>query len=255
MGNSASSIEDLQAQVAARVADEEKLVDIVPCCVLINDAKPFWDKSTAGKIFVKDNVQQNMINIIPVCEKLSNYWTYCTPVWEGVLSTSEKQLLLKSYTGSGYKELNFSLLFDIEKKLKKNGTTIRKMKRAIRDLNHTTDITVYRYLQMTQEEVQMMKDVGVFFIANFVSASKKPECTSCFSWMNTVLVIHKPANAGFCADVEVLSQYPEEHEILLSCYNVYIYERHEIVEGRTRVYITVADYHKYCQKAERVLKK
>eukprot|EP00475_Leptophrys_vorax_P022102 TRINITY_DN30054_c0_g5_i1.p1 TRINITY_DN30054_c0_g5~~TRINITY_DN30054_c0_g5_i1.p1 ORF type:complete len:145 (-),score=28.95 TRINITY_DN30054_c0_g5_i1:54-488(-) len=124
------------------------------------------------------------------------------------------------------------------------------MKRAIRDMNHTEALKLFRGADVTTGEIEMMKDAGVFFMPNFISTSKSPD--SAFN-KNSVLVIDKPANVGFCTDLGGISHYSNEQEILLSCYNVYLYERHELVDGKTYIFLTVGDYDKYCRRGEPAL--
>eukprot|EP00475_Leptophrys_vorax_P023013 TRINITY_DN3135_c0_g1_i1.p1 TRINITY_DN3135_c0_g1~~TRINITY_DN3135_c0_g1_i1.p1 ORF type:complete len:306 (-),score=59.00 TRINITY_DN3135_c0_g1_i1:58-975(-) len=209
------------------------------------------EASHSAGVYEEDKDNANIVNIVPANEKRANYWRYCTPVWEGEISIDEELGVLREYTGSSYRDLNLALMFDHKEKLANYGERIRKMKRAIRDLNVTDEMTLYRGASMTTSEVRMMKDAALFFIPNFVSTSK--EQSSAFQ-ADTVLVISKPANTGFCADLEDISLCTGEKEILLSCYNIYLYVRDEVRSGLKYVYLEVADYDTYCMAGIRQLR-
>ena len=96
---------------------------------------------------------------------------------------------------------------------------------------------------MSPVEIAAYERQSLFFIPSFTSTSR----TKPFLRKNTVLHIDiTPEWSKFCMEIpHCHTKYPKENEILFSCYNLYRYERTELVNDQRIIKLSLMDYSKH----------
>lgn len=182
-------------------------------------------------------------SFLPVVQKGSNYRKYCL----GWLAEDEKpstiqDCVLKYTSGSDWycSEVNFALASD-SSSLKTYGSYIKQLKYCICKSPGYAG-TVYRGVQMSTTEIAAYESQNMFFMPSFTSTSK----TTPFDKNTLIHIDITPEWSKFCMDIRPsFTKYANENEVLLSCYNLYRYERTEKSNNKRIIKLSLVDYEKY----------
>lgn len=95
---------------------------------------------------------------------------------------------------------------------------------------------------MSTTEIAAYESQDMFFIPSFTSTSKAMPFDK-----NTFIHIDiRPEWSKFCMEIQPSqTKYTKEKEVLLSCYNLYRYERTEKSNGQRIIKLSLLDYEKY----------
>ena len=95
---------------------------------------------------------------------------------------------------------------------------------------------------MSKTEIAAYESQNMFFIPSFTSASKiTPFEKSTFIYIDIT-----PEWSKFCMQIRPSqTKYADEEEVLLSCYNLYRYERTEKSNNKRIIKLSLMDYEKY----------
>ena len=98
-------------------------------------------------------------------------------------------------------------------------------------------------VDMSPGEVAAYESKNIFFIPSFTSTSK----TKPFDDKNALIHIDiTPEWSKFCMEIRPRhTNYPNEEEILFSCYNLYKYLRTEKSNGQRIIKLQLMDYDRY----------
>lgn len=204
-----------------------------------------------------------IVNFYPTDKKGANYLKYCT----GWLSEDEKPLNMTQciwqYTSDPNwfgTEINLALATD-SANLKKYGSYIKHLKYSIGMSSMKFTGTVFRGksfvsiccsstfvsilgVDMSPVEIAAYERNNLFFIPSFTPTSTT---TKPFLRKNTLIHIDIiPEWSKFCMEIQPYhTEFPEENEILFSCYNLYRYERTELMNNQRMIKLTLMDYSKH----------
>ena len=159
-------------------------------------------------------------------------------------------LVLKEWTGTGSTRINGYLRNNIipqfisEKDLKSNIWCLHKaITEQVSNVNN--NITVYRGIK-----VKIPKNIGIgtkFYFMEFLSSSKEIETARAFAASGTLLYISIQNNGingkkVYCRDIEKISQFPQEKEIIFTAFCQFIVTGIKKEQGLDVIYLTCDGY-------------
>jgi len=170
-------------------------------------------------------IEGNVAHFYPCKVKGEYFQKLCTDV----LLPSNLHIDVKStvwkytYTAGNYffcTKVNLALASDSPKGLQEHAQYICELMYCIKRYGEGFDGVLYRGVNLSTREVTAYEETGdtPFYIPSFTSAST----TNGFEQKNTLIRIHCKKNKGFALKIrEEWTPFPDEHEVLLCCYNVY----------------------------------
>ncbi|KAH3757864.1 hypothetical protein Pelo_10290 [Pelomyxa schiedti] len=200
------------------------------------------DTTSSGEIVFSS--VGSKVSFFPLRTKGTNYVNLCT----GLLKYApDIQDTIWAYTsGPGWfcTKVNLSLASDSLEALTEHHKYIRDLKYVIGKYGKGYEGVVQRGVSLTKMEVQAYIDMGnkEFYIPSFTSAST----TAPFGGKNTVIHFHMHLGVGFAILIQPeWTKYPNENEVLLSCYNVYKILSINTSTTPIEIHMEVLNYHDF----------
>lgn len=179
------------------------------------------------------------VHFKPLAKKGPNYLSSCVGWLAKGERPNQKEMVdtVVAYTSTKVcYQVNFALATDWGPKLSEHQRYIRRLKYCIGKMPGWNG-PLWRGLDLSDVELQTMKDLGRFYIPSFTSATKNKK--KAFGG-GTVLAIDA-ASATWTLEMtkELSPVYFEEEEVLLTCNTLFDYKSSHIENGKTVVNLKV----------------
>jgi len=203
----------------------------------------YWQQVGSKEPSPNYSVENSHVHFYPVCTKGRNYVKYCTGLLDYI---PDLKKTVRQYTSGPdwyCTKINMALASD-SPCLQEHATFIQNLKYCIGKYGKGYDGVIYRGVDCSDKEIASFETMGEnpFYLPSFTSAS----ITNAFE-KNTLICITCKPSIGFALKIERdWTNYVNENEVLLSCYNVY--RRIASIkqeDNKNVISLELLDYHTY----------